>query len=66
AKVDVDANPGLSQTFRIQSIPTIMLLKDRTIVFSQPGALPEPAFRQLLDQLIALEVPAEEQADPAE
>jgi thioredoxin 1 len=57
AKVDVDANPGLSQAFQIMSIPTIMLVKERTIVFSQPGALPEPAFRSLIDQLIALELP---------
>ena len=57
AKVDTDANPGLSQAFRIMSIPTIMLIKQRTIVFSQPGALPEPAFRDLIEQLIALEIP---------
>ncbi len=60
AKVDVDANPGLSQTFQIQSIPTLMMIKNRTIVFSQPGALPEPAMRNLIDQLIELEVPAPE------
>ena len=59
AKVDTDANPGLSQAFKIMSIPTIMLIKQRTIVFSQPGALPEPAFRDLIEQLIALEIPAQ-------
>jgi len=67
AKVDVDANPGLSQAFRIMSIPTIMLIKQRTIVFSQPGALPEPAFRELIEKLIALEIPpqkAEAQKQP--
>ena len=63
AKVDTDANPGLSQAFRIMSIPTIMLIKQRTIVFSQPGALPEPAFRDLIDQLIALEIPPQTAQD---
>lgn len=58
AKVDVDQNPGLSQTFHIQSIPTLMMVKNRTIVFSQPGALPEPTLRDLVQQLIKLEVPA--------
>ncbi len=58
AKVDVDANPGLSQAFQIQSIPTLMMLKSRTIVFNQPGALPENVMRDLVQQLIALEVPA--------
>ncbi|MBL8165662.1 MAG: thioredoxin [Anaerolineae bacterium] len=57
AKVNVDENPGLSQAFRIMSIPTIMLIKNRTIVFNQPGALPEPAFRDIIQQLIALDVP---------
>ena len=64
AKVDVDANPGLSQTFRIQSIPTLMMIKNRTIVFSQPGALPEPAMRNLIDQLIKLEVPDPQDQKP--
>ena len=58
AKVNVDEHPGLSMKFNIQSIPTIMLFKNRNIVFSQPGALPEPSLRDLVQQLIALEVPA--------
>ncbi|MBZ0280733.1 MAG: thioredoxin [Anaerolineae bacterium] len=57
AKVNVDENPGLSQAFKVMSIPNIMLIKNRTIVFNQPGALPEPAFRDIITQLIALEVP---------
>ena len=61
AKVNTDENPGLSQAFQIMSIPTIMLIKDRTIVFSQPGALPESALRDLIQQLIALEVPPREE-----
>ena len=61
AKVDVDANPGLSQAFRIQSIPNLMIVKNRTMIFNQPGALPETAMRQLIEQAIALEVPTPEQ-----
>ncbi len=57
AKVNVDENPGLSQYFKVMSIPTIMLIKNRTIVFQQPGALPEAGFRDLINQLIKLEVP---------
>lgn len=66
AKVNTDENPGLSQTFRIMSIPTIMLIKDRTIVFSQPGALPESAMRDLIQQLIALEVPKQDNTEETE
>lgn len=66
AKVNVDENPGLAQYFQIMSIPTMMMLKERTIVFNQPGALPEPALRDLFDQLIALEIPPRDQAEEAE
>ena len=58
AKVNVDENPGLSAQFGIQSIPTLMLFKSRNIVFSQPGALPEPTLRDLVQQLIELDIPA--------
>jgi thioredoxin 1 len=57
-KVNVDENPGLSQHFRVMSIPNLMAIKSKTIVFNQPGALPEPALRDLVQQLIALEIPA--------
>ncbi len=58
AKVDTDANPGLSQAFRIMSIPTIMAFKNGQLVFNQAGAFPEPAFRDLIRQLIALDMQA--------
>ncbi|MBE0689773.1 MAG: hypothetical protein IH587_06585 [Anaerolineae bacterium] len=35
----------------------MMIVKNRTIIFNQPGALPEPALRDLTQQAIALEVP---------
>jgi thioredoxin len=59
AKVDTDANPGLSQYFRIMSIPTIMAVKQGVIVFNQAGALRENNFRELISQLIALQIPAQ-------
>ena len=59
-KVDTDANPGLSQAFQIRSIPTIAMFKAGKLIFMQPGALPEPSFRQLIQQAIELEVPADE------
>ncbi len=66
AKVDVDANPGLSQAFRIQSIPNLMIVKQRTMIFNQPGALPEDALRNLIEQAIALEIPPQEAQQEAE
>ena len=66
AKVNVDENPGLSQTFQIMSIPNLMMIKNRTMVFNQPGALPEPVMRDLIKQLIELEVPAQDENEPDE
>ena len=59
-KVDTDANPGLSQAFQIRSIPTIAVFKQGKLIFMQPGALPEPSFRELIKQAIELEIPADE------
>jgi thioredoxin 1 len=64
AKVNVDENPGLSQAFRIMSIPNIMIVKQRTVIFNQPGALPEAAFRDLIKQAIALQIPAKAEEQP--
>jgi thioredoxin len=63
AKVDVDSNPALSQYFQVMSIPTLMLFKDKHLVFNQAGALPEPAVRSLLDQLITLEIPEHDESE---
>ena len=50
-KVDVDANPGPSATFQVQSIPAVFAIKDRKVVDSFVGALPEPAVRQWVSGL---------------
>lgn len=59
-KVDTETNPGLSQAFQISSIPTIAVFKQGKLIFMQPGALPEPSFRQLIQQAIELEIPADQ------
>jgi len=56
AKVDVDANPTLSQSFGIQSIPTLMFVKRGKIVGQQAGALPEHILRDAINQLINLKM----------
>ena len=50
-KVDVDANPRVATTFQVQSIPAVFALKDRKIVDSFIGALPEPAVQEFVDRL---------------
>lgn len=52
AKVDVDANPRISQAFQVQSIPTVVaLIKGQPVPLFQ-GALPEASVRQVLDELL--------------
>jgi putative thioredoxin len=45
-KVDVDANPRTAATFQVQSIPAVYAIRDRKVVDSFIGALPEPSVRQ--------------------
>jgi putative thioredoxin len=51
AKVDVDANPRVAGAFRVQSIPAVFALKDRAVVDTFVGALPEAAVRQFVERL---------------
>ena len=47
-KVDTEAEQALAAGFGIRSIPTLMAFREGVLVFSQPGALPEPALQQLI------------------
>ncbi|MFF8726577.1 thioredoxin family protein [Streptomyces sp. NPDC015171] len=49
-KVDTEAQPELAAAFAIQSIPTLMIIRDKVAVFAQPGALPAQVFADLIDQ----------------
>jgi len=48
AKVDTEAQQELSAAFGITSIPTIAVIRDRVVVYAQPGALPETALEELI------------------
>ncbi|MCW3841887.1 thioredoxin [Micromonospora yasonensis] len=50
-KVDTEAQQELAVKFNISSIPTVMAIKDGVIVFAQPGALPESALENLIEQV---------------
>ncbi|MFR9796934.1 thioredoxin [Streptomyces sp. MS06] len=47
-KVDTEAQPELAAAFRISSIPTLMAVRERTVLYSQPGALPPQALEELI------------------
>ncbi len=56
AKLDTDANPGLSQALDIQGIPTLMAFREGVLVFNQAGALPGPALKEVVDQVQGLDM----------
>jgi len=55
AKVDVDANPAISQAFQVQSIPAVYALRDGKVVDGFMGAYPEHVVQQFVDSLLPSE-----------
>ena len=58
AKVDTEAEQGLSQALDIRSIPTLMIFRDGIGVFSQAGALPRPVLDDLIGKVRELDMDA--------
>jgi len=48
AKVDTQSEQEIASWFQIRSIPTLMIFREKVIVFSQAGALAEGALRQVV------------------
>lgn len=56
AKVDTEAEQELASYFQIRSIPTLMIFREKVGIFSQPGALPENALEDLIEQAQGLDM----------
>jgi thioredoxin len=56
AKVNTDEQQELAASFGIRSIPTLMVFREKVILFSQPGALPGQALEQVITQAKALDM----------
>jgi thioredoxin 1 len=48
AKVNTEDEQEIAGHFQIRSIPTLMIFRDKIIIYSEAGALPESAFRDLV------------------
>ena len=59
AKVDIDANPGLAQAFRVQSIPAVFVAQKGKVFQGFIGAQPESVVQQLVDSLLPTEEDSE-------
>ena len=56
AKVDVDANQELSAQFGVQSIPTVVAIRDGKEINRFSGALPEASIRSFLETVLPSEL----------
>jgi len=55
-KINTDEETQLASAFEIQSIPTLMVFRDRVLLFRQPGALPPAALLDIVAQAKALDM----------
>lgn len=71
-KVDTEAQQGLAGFFQIRSIPTLMIFRERVMLYNEAGALPPQALEQIIEQVRALDMAkvhaeiAAQQSEPEE
>ena len=56
AKVNSDEQQELAGAFNIRSIPTLMVFREKVVLFQQAGALPGQALDQVLTQAKSLDM----------
>ena len=55
-KIDTEAEQGIAAAAQITSIPTLMAFRDGILVYRKAGALPGPAFEELVQAVKALDM----------
>jgi thioredoxin 1 len=55
-KINTDEEQELAANFQIRSIPTLMILRDQVILFSQPGALHASGLESIISQAQAVDM----------
>jgi thioredoxin len=55
-KVNTDQEQELAGAFGIRSIPTLMVFREKVVLFQEPGALPASALEQVISQAKALDM----------
>jgi thioredoxin 1 len=58
AKINTEVEQELAGHFQIRSIPTLMVFREKVIMFSQPGVMPEGALAKLVGEIKALDMDA--------
>lgn len=57
ATVDIEKEKALAEEFVVRSVPFVMIIRNRVIVYAEAGLLSASALRELLDQAKALNPP---------
>ena len=56
AKLNTEDQQELAASFNIRSIPTLMVFREKVIIFSQAGMLPKAAFEQVVQKSLELDM----------
>ena len=56
AKINTDEEQELSAAFNIRSIPTLMVFRDKVLLFAQPGSLPQNLLEEILRKVRDLDM----------
>ena len=56
AKVNTDEEQELAGPFNIRSIPTLMIFRDKVLLFAQPGALPQNVLEEIVKKARELDM----------
>jgi len=56
AKVNTEAETDLAGYFQIRSIPTLMVFREKVVIYSEAGALPASGLEQLIEQVRGLDM----------
>jgi len=56
AKINTEEQQELAASFQIRSIPTLMILREQVVIFSQAGMLPESALEEIIGKTKELDM----------
>jgi len=52
AKLNIEEQPKLAEEFEVRSVPHVLILKNKTVIYDDSGALSVTGLRELLDQAV--------------
>ena len=58
AKVNTEEEQEVAGAFNIRSIPTLMVFREKVILYSEAGSLPAAALEQVITQVKDVDMPA--------